>query len=193
MNGIWFQEIGNFVRSLLGGRAWEEMQRVVCPPGRVYYRVADYPNEEAVALVEALAEQLHEPPGAVLRQFGEFVAPALIGMAYWIPSEWRTLDLIVNTETTIHETLRRLGSHTDPPRLMTRRTGPDEVEVLYDSHRRLCELAKGIIVGVATYYGEEATVRESDCMFEGAPACLLVVEVRPADSGSDRSTGKRRR
>ncbi len=180
MNGVPFQEIGYFVRSRLGAHAWEGLKRAVCPPGRVYYRVADYPDEEAMALVAALADLLHEPPGAVLRQLGEFIAPALVVMAhYWIPNEWRTLDLIVNTETTIHETLRHVGSRTDPPRLRTRRTGPGVVEVLYDSPRRLCDLAKGIIVGLGKHYGEEVTVTESACMLRGAPACLLTVEVLP--------------
>ena len=180
MNGAFFQELGNFARSRLGAHAWQELQRAVCPPGRVYYRDADYPDEEAWALVAALAQWLHEPPGAVLRALGEFIAPALMGMAHsWIPSEWRTLDLIVNTETTIHETLRHVGPRTYPPRLRTRRTGPAVVEVLYDSPRRLCGLAKGIVVGLGRHYGEEVTVTEPVCMLAGAPACLLVVEILP--------------
>lgn len=180
VNGVIFQEIGSFAQSLLGPHAWEGLQLAVCPPGRVYYRVADYPDEEAMALIAAMAEQMHEPPGTVLYQLGEFIALDLLRMAhYWIAPEWRTLDLIVNTEATIHAALRNGGSRTDPPRLRTRRTGPNEVEVLYDSPRRLCALARGIIVGLAKHYGEDVTVTESACMLKGDPACLLVARVTP--------------
>lgn len=180
MNGVIFVELGKFAQSRLGEESWREIVRLAGVPSRVYYRVADYPDDEAFALLSALASALNEPPGDVLEELGEFIAPDLLRMArYWIRPDWKTVDLIANTEATIHETLRAEGSRTDPPRLHCERTAPDEVIVTYDSARRMCRLARGIVKGVAKHYAEQASILEPSCMLKGDAACRLVVKCRP--------------
>jgi hypothetical protein len=178
MNGILFVEISKFAQSRLGEQAWQEIVRLAGVPSRTYYRVADYPDEEAFALLSTLSAAMKEPLAVTLESLGEFIVPDLIKMSrYWIKPEWKTLDLIANTENTIHETLRSEGSQTNPPRLQCRRSAPEEVVVTYDSPRKLCALAKGIIIGIGKHYGERVTIAEPTCMFNGAPACELVVSV----------------
>jgi hypothetical protein len=180
LNGIVFIEIGKFAQSRLGEQAWREVVRLAGIPSRIYYRVADYPDQEAAALLSALARALNEPLGAVEENLGEFITPDLLRMARsWIRSEWKTLDLVANTEPTIHEMLRAEGSRTDPPRLRCERTGPDEVIVTYDSARKLCRLARGIVRGIARHYGEQVAILEPSCMLEGDAACRLIVKCRP--------------
>jgi predicted hydrocarbon binding protein len=176
VNGTIYIEIAKFAQSRLGEQAWREVIRQAGVPQRLYYRVAEYPDEEAFALFGALSLALGEPVSTVLEGFGEFIVPDLVRMSrYWIKPEWKTLDLIANTEQTIHEMLRQEGSNTDPPRLRCRRTAADEVIVTYDSPRRLCSLARGIIRGLAAHYGERVSVMEPACMLKGAPACEVVV------------------
>src|SRR6266850_588382 len=176
MNGIIHIEIAKFGQSHLGELGWQEVVRQSGVPERLYYRVADYPDEEALALLAALSAQLNQPVGEVLEALGEYIVPDLLKMArFWIPPEWKTLDVIANTEQTIHETLRGEGSGTNPPRLHCRRTSADEVVISYDSPRRMCRLARGIIRGLATSYQEGVTIDEPACMLNGAPACELIV------------------
>lgn len=180
MNGIIFIEITKFAQSRIGEQSWREVVRLAGIPWRVYYRVADYPDAEAAALLSALAAALKEPLGTVLENLGEFITPDLLRMArYWIRPEWKTLDLIANTEATIHETLRAEGSRTDPPRLRCERTGADEVLVTYDSPRKLCQLARGIIKGMAKHYKEQVSILEPSCMLKGDAQCRLIVKCRP--------------
>jgi Haem-NO-binding len=98
---------------------------------------------------------------------------------YWIKPDWKTLDLIAHTEETIHHMLRNEGSQTNPPRLQCRRASPDAVVVTYDSPRKMCTLAKGIIKGIAKHYGERVTIGEPTCMLKGEIACELIVTVAP--------------
>lgn len=177
MNGIVFIEIGKFAQSRLGPQTWRDAVAAAGIPAHMYYRVADYPDDEALALLSALAARLQEPLQSVLESLGEFIVPDLLRMSrYWVKPEWKTLDLIENTEHTIHETLRQEGSQTNPPRLRSRRTGPGEVVVTYDSPRRMCSLAKGIIAGVARHYGETVTISEPSCMLKGAAHCELIIK-----------------
>jgi predicted hydrocarbon binding protein len=176
VNGTIYLEIAKFAQSHIGEQAWQEVIRQAGVPKRLYYRVAEYPDEEAFALLGALSLALGESVAEVLEGFGEFLVPDLMRMArYWIRPEWKTLDVIVNTEQTIHEALRSEGSSTDPPRLRARRTSDDEVVVTYASPRRLCNLARGIIRGLAAHYGEAVSIDEPACMLKGASACELVV------------------
>jgi hypothetical protein len=180
VNGIVFIEIGKFARSRLGEQAWREIVRLAGIPSRTYYRVADYPDAEAAALLSTLASALNQPPGDVQENLGEFITPDLLRMArFWIRPEWKTLDLVANTEATIHEMLRAETSRTDPPRLRCERTGPDELVVTYDSARRLCRLARGIVRGVARHYAEQVVIQEPSCMLKGDAACRLIVKCPP--------------
>ena len=178
MNGIIFIEIGKFARSQLGDKIWGEAVHAAGIPDQFYYRVADYRDEEAVALLSTLSAAMHEPLDVILKGLGEFIVPDLIRMArYWIEPDWKTLDLIANTEHTIHEMLRTEGSQTNPPRLQCQRTGAGEVVVNYDSPRKMCALARGIIMGIGKHYGENVTIEEPSCMPNGGAMCQIVVTV----------------
>jgi hypothetical protein len=178
MNGIVFIEIEKFARVRLGDETWRDVENQAGLPSRTYFRVSDYPDQEAVALLSALSARMSEPVDAILKSLGEFIVPDLIDMSrYWIDPEWKTVELIANTEQTIHEMLRSEGSHNNPPRLRCRKAGPREVIVTYDSPRRMCALAKGIISGVARHYEERVTITEPTCMLKGGAECQLIVNV----------------
>lgn len=179
MNGIIFMELGKFAQARIGDQAWRDVVRLAGVPPRIYYRVADYPDAEATALVTALAAALNESAEALLEDLGEFITPDLLRMArYWVQPHWKTLDLIEHTEATIHETLRAEGSRTDPPRLRCERTAPDEVALTYDSPRRLCRLARGIVNGIAAHYVEQVAIQEPSCMLKGDASCRLIIKCR---------------
>jgi len=178
MNGIVFIEIEKFARSRLGGEAWLEIVSLAGLSSRIYFRISDYPDEEAVALLSALSARMSKPVEVILESLGEFIVPDLITMSrYWINPEWKTVDLIANTEQTVHEMLRGEGSHNSPPRLQCQRSGPHKVIVTYDSPRKMCALAKGIVSGLAKHYDETVTITEPTCMLRGDPTCQLIVDV----------------
>lgn len=176
MNGTVFIGIQRFVRSRVGDDGWRDVVRTAGVPPRLYVPVAEYPDQEAVALLSAMSAKSGQPIQAGLEALGAFMAPDLITMVkFLIASDWKTIDLIANTEGTIHEALRGAGTHTAPPVLRTSRSGPKEAVVVYTSPRKMCALAKGIIMGVAAYYGERVMISEPTCMLKGDAECTLVV------------------
>jgi heme-NO-binding protein len=78
-----------------------------------------------------------------------------------IPETWGTLELLLNTEETIHTVVRATNPDARPPRLQFTQTGPCGLRFVYDSPHRLDALAKGIIQGVANHYGDRVEVREN--------------------------------
>jgi hypothetical protein len=138
--------------------------------------VTEYPDEEAVALIGAIAAKTGKSQRAVLEDFGEFIAPHLLALyRHMVKPEWRTLDLLENTEQTIHRVVRLRNPGARPPELRTDREG-DEVLITYRSSRRMCGVAVGIVRGLAAHYNEAIEIKELSCILEGASACRILVK-----------------
>ena len=68
--------------------------------------------------------------------------------------EWKTLDMLENTELTMHKQVRQEHRENSPPVLEVVRLGLNELMIDYVSARRMSGLAVGIVRGVAAYYDE---------------------------------------
>lgn len=178
MNGSMLIELRKFVETRLGKQAWPELVKSAAIPPRVYVPVTDYPDQEVHALISALSVRTGDSVPIILEAMGEFVVPDLIKMVpTLVRPDWKTVDVIANTEEMIHEVLRGAWKNTNPPKLHCLRSGAHEVTVTYTSSRKMCPLAKGIIRGIAKHYGEQVNISEPSCMLRGDAACQLLVTV----------------
>src|SRR5207249_2825662 len=127
-------------------------------------------------IVNAASKRTGLPVTTVHERFGEFIGPHLLAL---VPSlvkvGWRTLDVVEHTEQTIHAVVHAQQPGATPPYLRAHRISPSEVTVFYDSPRRLCFIAKGIIRGMAQHFGETIRIEEERCMLAGAPDCTLLL------------------
>src|SRR5207248_10547036 len=57
----------------------------------------------------------------------------------------------------VHTVVRTSDKNALPPKLLTRRTGPDTVILVYDSLRKMCALAIGIGRGLARHLDRKST------------------------------------
>jgi len=176
MHGTIFAELQKYVVSKLGDEAWGTLRREAGVTREHYDPLEVYPDAEVGALVSAGSRVTGIPVEALLEDFGAFIAPDLLEL-YWgaVRPEWRTLDLLENTESAIHEVVRISQKGSTPPYLHARRISPSEVTITYTSPRKMCAVAKGIIRGVATHYGDAISIAEPDCMLRGDAACTLLV------------------
>lgn len=178
MHGTIFVELQKYVETKLGAEAWITLKREAgIARTEPYEPFETYPDEEVGALVGTASRITGAPAQALLEDFGLFIAPDLLDM-YWgvIAPEWRTLDVLENTEKTIHDVVRINQKGSTPPYLHATRTSADEVAILYTSPRKLCSVAKGITRGIANHYGEAITIDDSRCMLRGDGDCLLIVK-----------------
>ena len=177
VHGIIFSEMKKYVEDTLGSDAWKVLvEREIAR--QTYSPASSYPDQEFKVIVESVAGLTRTTANTVVERFGEFIAPQLLGM---VPSllqpAWRTLDVIENTENTIHKLVRVQHAGATPPYLRVHRSDADEVVVFYDSPRKLCFLAKGIIKGLSVHFGDNVSITESRCMLNGAPDCTLTVKL----------------
>lgn len=143
-----------------------------------------------MGLIGTAAGTLGMPQPMLVEDFGEFLAPVLLGLQpRSVRPEWRTLDVIEHTEAHIHTMVRARDPDAGPPYLKATRVSADEVQVIYTSTRRLCILAEGIARGLAKHFGERITITQPECMLHGGSRCLIVVRLlrkRASRSGKHR-------
>ena len=136
--------------------------------------VQEYPDAEVVALVSAASTITGRPISAVLEDFGEFIAADLMKMyGHLMKPHWKTIDVIENTEGSVHTVVRVKNPGAKPPHLKAIRVDKDEVLLMYTSPRQMCDLAIGIGKGLAKHFREKVHVNHTTCMHKGATRCEI--------------------
>jgi hypothetical protein len=183
MHPVVHLELKHYVEAHHGAATWRGIFARSAIP--LSTGIGPYRDEELRVIVEALAERTRTSPESVLEDFGRFLASALIGLyPNLILREWRTLDVLEHAEQAIHRVVRVQSPAAHPPALQCRRLAGDEAVILYSSPRKLCALAKGIIAGVASHYGEQVSLVETSCMHRGDLSCRLVIRLEGAEAKS---------
>jgi predicted hydrocarbon binding protein len=178
VHGIVFAQLRNYVSSRLGRESWSGLVEAAGAEHLVYLPTESYPDSDMSRLVAALSARTQESTEEILHDFGVYLAGPLLGIyGPLLDAQWRTLDLLEHTEKTIHTVIRMQRPNAAPPRLDIERVGPETVRIVYTSPRRLCDLARGIVRGMANHYRETVDVEQPSCMHRGDPACVLLVRL----------------
>jgi len=178
MHGLIFAEMKRYFGTRFGSDSWDNILKECGIGWKIYLQNREYPDEEAVSILSSASKITGKSIFDILEDLGEFIVPTLItSFKTLIKPEWKTLDLLENTEETIHKAVRVRDPLAKPPYLKTNRLSPEEVVILYNSPRKMCGLAKGIIKGVAGYYNERVLINEAVCMLRGNPRCEIKVRL----------------
>src|SRR5688572_2388215 len=122
MHGIIFGELKKLIDSRLGGDSWRTVLQEAGLGSVIYMPVGEYPDAHALAIVGVIAQKTGKDVKVVLEEFGEFIAPHLLMLyRHMVKPEWKTLDLLENTEQTIHRVVRLRNPGAKPPELKTDR------------------------------------------------------------------------
>jgi len=178
MHGIIFAEMKRYCETRFGSGLWDNILKESGIGWKIYLQKEEYPDEEATAIVSTVSKVTGKPVSGILEDFGEFIVPTLFSIfGALIRAEWKTLDLLEHTEKVIHTAVRVKDPIAKPPQLECYRKSPEEIVIFYNSPRKMCALAKGIIKGVASYYNEKVFVSEPKCMLIGSPKCEIEVRL----------------
>jgi hypothetical protein len=84
MHGIIFSELRKYAETKHGKETWNTLLRNTGLANKTFLPVQEYPDAEIVAIVGAASSITGLSVSAVLEDFGEFIAPALIKNV-WTP------------------------------------------------------------------------------------------------------------
>lgn len=176
MKGVIFNLLEEAVLEQLGDGVWEDLLDAADARG-AYTSLGSYPDAEILRLVDAASAALGKTPAEILRWFGQAAAP---GLAKRYPALFddqrnaRSFLLVLNT--IIHPEVRKLYPGAVCPHFQYQEENDGALVLGYNSPRKLCALAEGLILGGAAHFGETVAVSQRACMHDGADACELVVQ-----------------
>lgn len=179
MHGVVAYGLERYVQRRFGPMVWDALIAGSAYREKPFVPTGNYPDAEVVALVTRLSQQTGVAVATLLEELGDSLAPRLMQMyAAFVDPQWRSLELIEQTEQTIHRVIRMRDPAARPPALRCERIGADHLRLLYASERRMCAVARGIVRGVARHYGEEIEIAEPRCMLRGDDCCELELRRR---------------
>jgi hypothetical protein len=133
------------------------------------------------ALVDAAASALSKPPDDILIWFGRSCMPLF---AESFPHVFEGHDdarsLVLTLNDVIHPEVRKLFPGAYVPVFDFDDSDPKALSLSYQSKRRLCSFAEGLLMGAADHFGEQAAVVHAKCMKRGDETCLISCSFSPA-------------
>jgi len=178
MYGVIFDFLRDYVIERHGGEdTWKALLKDNGYGYKIFFPVTEYPDEEMVALAQSASTALAIPLPAVLEDFGAYVGNKLMDFYHMYTKEdqWKTFDVIENAGGCIHHAIHRHNPQRKPPLILTHRETEDLLILRYQSHRKMCDVVKGVVRGLGERYGECFDIEETQCMHDGARECIICV------------------
>ncbi|MDH5401575.1 MAG: heme NO-binding domain-containing protein [Candidatus Heimdallarchaeota archaeon] len=176
MHGIIFILLQKYVTSNYDSKTWNQLKTTSGLNNAIFSSLQTYDDEELIKLVVRASEMTNTAIPLILEDFGKFISNDLIRMyPMLIRSTWKTLDLIENTEQTIHTVVRAQNPGATPPELSVERLSEKELKLTYVSTRKLCKVAFGIAQGIAKHFGEKLLIAEDVCLHKGNDRCEIIM------------------
>jgi hypothetical protein len=175
VKGVVFNLLEEAVLREFGPDSWDDLVDEAGLMG-AYTSLGNYPDEEMIALVAIAAAKFNMNNAAVLRWFGERAMPILkerYPAIFAKHSSSRTFVLSVNDM--IHPEVRKLYSGAKCPFFRFRESESGTVMMVYESSRKLCDLAHGFVKGAAHVFCEEVEITHHSCMNHGADKCMMEI------------------
>lgn len=179
MKGIVFLVLKNFVVEHHDLAYWEKLIEQTDPKsGAAYTAVGTYEDEEVVNYVVQYSTNEGIEPNAVLNAFGQYMFPALANKYPIFMDDHTSIKTFLKT---VHDII-----HVEVEKLYPNASLPDidcdeqnnKMILIYNSPRKLCGLAEGLIIGSAKHFNEEVDIKQTTCMHNGDEHCTLEVTIK---------------
>jgi len=154
MRGIIFTEFIEMVEQSFSLDVAEHMiQQSQLPSGGAYTSVGNYSHEELLALIGRLHQLTGIPVVDLVMAFGEYLFRRFSEI---YPTLFEGISdpvtFIENVHGHIHIAVKKLYPETKLPSVIATRTGPNSLEVRYESVRPLAIVAEALIRGCFKYF-----------------------------------------
>lgn len=175
MKGIVFNLLEDAVSETLGPDAWDDVLDASGVEG-AYTALGNYPDEELMRIVGTVSRVAGAPADQVVRAFGRRALPALVARyPEFVEPHETTRAFLLTLDDIIHRDVRKLYPGSEPPRFsFGEQPGTGALVIHYDSTRRLCSFAEGMIEGAADHFGESVHLEQPECVKRGDARCTLV-------------------
>ncbi len=179
MKGVVFNLLEEIVARDHGEDTWDALLDTAGLEG-AYTSLGSYPDEDLLKLVGAASDSLDLPPDTVVRWFGANALP-LLARTYpqFFAPHTNTRSFVLTLNEIIHPEVRKLYPGVDVPEFDFDTTSDEVLIMGYQSPRKLCSFAEGLLEGAAAHFNESVSISQSRCMKRGDEKCVLEIGFSP--------------
>jgi hypothetical protein len=180
MKGIVFNLVEEIVRQELGEKAWDDLLDAAQLDG-AYTSLGSYPDQQLFQLVGAASKALNKSPDEIIRWVGVKALPMLARKYPQFFAEHKsTLPFVLTLNYIIHPEVRKIYPGANVPEFDFDTSVPGVLLMGYQSSRKMCSFAEGLVTGAAAHYGEAVNFTHLKCMKHGDEKCLFQISFKPS-------------
>ncbi len=177
MKGIVNKGIQELAEAKFGAEAWEKVKELAKCEEPFFSASEDYPDQMTLDLANAASKVSGLPLETVLVEFGKFWVPNTAAESY--PAFFKLTgktarEFLLNIDR-MHKHVTKNILNTKPPSFEYEELPDGRLLIHYRSERSLCAVLYGMILGVGIHFDEELQVKETTCMNNGDPQCIMEV------------------
>lgn len=177
MKGIIFNHLTDMVEEVFGLETWDMILQEANSEG-IFVATETYSDKDLLALVAAAHKLSGIPVNDLVRKFGEYMFPKFEqSNPQFFSPDMSLKSFLLSVDRIIHVEVRKLHPDAMLPEFEYKDEEDNELTMYYNSPRKLCYLAEGLIAGAASHFNTEYTLDHSACMHDGADACTLHITV----------------
>lgn len=168
MKGMVFTEFIEFTEEHYGLAAADDMiDGSDLPSGGAYIAVGTYDHRELLQMVQRLSEVSGTPIPELLRSFGKHLLDRFVCGFPVFFQQPSVFEFLMQVDDTIHVEVRKLYPDAELPVFVCEQPTPQQLVMVYQSHRGLADLAEGLIEGAIAHFGERVEVERADLVASG--------------------------
>ena len=172
MKGIVFTNLNDLVEEAFGLEVWDKVLTNAKPAsGGIYTSADNYDDAELFNIVGEISKITGTKIEDLVFLFGEYLLSQFAKSYPAFFNNCSAKEFLKKVDEVVHVEVRKLYKDVGLPKFTYEDNAEDELVMLYESPRKLCHLAKGLISGTAKHYGIEIHNNETKCLHSGDELC----------------------
>jgi len=182
MKGLVFTLLQEFVEENHGFAAWNAiLDRAETSCDGIFIATETYPDSDLFKIADAASALIKTNVADIFEAFGVYSFPKLVMTHPNFLKEAMTLkEFIKSVDNVIHVEVRKLNPEASLPKLAYQDSNSDRLTLLYQSERKLCHFAIGLLKGAALHFQSSVKIGHTQCMHDGHDNCVFELEFTEA-------------
>jgi hypothetical protein len=179
MKGIVFTEFLEMVEHMDGYELVDSLLLTSeLPSGGVYTAAGIYDHQEMISLVVRLSQATQRSVPDILRQYGRYLFQTFVSTyTPFLEAAPDAFSFLSSVDNYIHVEVKKLYPEAELPTFTITQLNASTLRMIYQSSRKMADLAYGLIEGTLSHYGEVATITRQALNPDGSRVEFIITKV----------------
>lgn len=168
MKGFVFNLLEKFVDQQFGNGVFDQhCEQIDLKTKEPFVGPGTYPDSDLFLIFNSVISKYSLKAPQVLRGFGKFLFPALAKLVpEYIEKDKGLFNFLERVDRIIHIEVKKLYHGAVLPKFRFLRINENEMQIQYESERKLCFLMEGLILEAAKEFKEDIYLKQIHCVHQ---------------------------